>query len=128
MYHETYYTGGWAVGSRIRTSLTCDNGSAHLRSGAVAHCSISCYSFLVTQTIAQRELRNDNAKVIDAVAAGETFVVTRNGVPVAELRPIAPPRRKFVAKADLVALGAGGPHVDLGAFRADLDRIVDQSL
>ncbi|MDA8309870.1 MAG: type II toxin-antitoxin system prevent-host-death family antitoxin [Actinomycetota bacterium] len=82
----------------------------------------------VTQTIAQRELRNNNAKVIDAVAAGQTFVVTRNGVPVAELRPIAPPRRRFVAKADLVALGVGGPHVDLGAFRADLDRIVDQSL
>ncbi len=82
----------------------------------------------VTQIIAQRELRNDNAKVIDAVAAGETFVVTRNGVPVAELRPIAPPRRKFVARADLVALGAAGPHVDLGEFRTDLDRIVDQSL
>ncbi|HLI43493.1 MAG TPA: type II toxin-antitoxin system prevent-host-death family antitoxin [Acidimicrobiales bacterium] len=82
----------------------------------------------MTQTIAQRELRNDNAKVIDAVAAGQTFIVTRNGVPVAELRPIVPARRKFVAKADLVALGADGPHVDLGAFRADLDRIVDQNL
>ena len=82
----------------------------------------------MAQTIAQRELRNDNAKVIDAVAAGQTFVVTRNGVPVAELRPIAPTRRQFVAKAQLVALGAGGPHIDLGEFRADLDRIVDQSL
>jgi prevent-host-death family protein len=82
----------------------------------------------VTQTIAQRELRNNNAQVIDAVAAGESFVVTRNGVPVAELRPIATPRRKFVAKADLISLGAGGPHVDLDAFRADLDRIVDQNL
>ena len=74
------------------------------------------------------ELRNDNARVIDAVAAGETFVVTRNGVPVAELRPIPPPRRRFVARADLVALGAAGPHIDLGAFRVDLDRIVDESL
>ena len=54
--------------------------------------------------------------------------MTRNGVPVAELRPITSPRRKFVARADLVALGAGGPHVDLGAFKADLDRIVDQRL
>ncbi len=33
----------------------------------------------MTRNIAQRELRNDNAKVIDAVTAGETFVVTRNG-------------------------------------------------
>jgi len=82
----------------------------------------------VAQTIAQRELRNDNAKVIDAVAAGETFVVTRNGVPVAELRPIEPARRRFVARAELVALAAAGPHVDLAEFRADLDRIIDQSL
>ena len=82
----------------------------------------------MTQIIAQRVLRNDNAKVIDAVAAGETFVVTRNGIPVAELRPIAPPRRRLVARTELVALGAAGPHVDLGELRADLDRIVDQRL
>lgn len=80
------------------------------------------------KTIAQRELRNDNAKVIDAVASGQTFVVTRNGVPVAELRPIRRTRPSFVPKADLVALAASGPHVDLGKFRSDLDRIVDQSL
>ncbi|MGH9077032.1 MAG: type II toxin-antitoxin system Phd/YefM family antitoxin [Acidimicrobiales bacterium] len=82
----------------------------------------------MTQTIAQRELRNDNAKVIDAVSAGETFVVTRNGVPVAELRPIDPARRKLVGRAEPVALGAAGPHLDLAAFKADLDRIIDQSL
>jgi len=34
----------------------------------------------MAKTIAQRQLRNDNAKVIEAVAAGESFVVTRNGV------------------------------------------------
>ncbi|MCB0903553.1 MAG: type II toxin-antitoxin system prevent-host-death family antitoxin, partial [Actinobacteria bacterium] len=47
----------------------------------------------MTRTIPQRELRNDNAKVIDAVTAGETFVVTRNGEPVAELRPVRAGRR-----------------------------------
>jgi prevent-host-death family protein len=82
----------------------------------------------VSKTIAQRELRNDNAKVIDAVAAGETFVVTRNGVPVAELRPIGRARRIFVPKSDLIAIATAGPHVDLAQFRSDLDRIVDQSL
>jgi prevent-host-death family protein len=82
----------------------------------------------MARTIAQRELRNDNARVIDAVAAGETFVVTRNGVPVAELRPIERPRRKFVAREELLALGAAGPHVDLAHFKADLDRLVDQDL
>ena len=76
--------------------------------------------------IAQRELRNDNAKVIEAVAAGATFVVTRNGVPVAELRPIRTKSRPTVPKAELVVLAASGPHVDLHHFRADLDRLIDQ--
>jgi prevent-host-death family protein len=80
------------------------------------------------KTIPQRELRNDNAKVIDAVVSGETFVVTRNGVPVAELRPIPNARRSFVPKNDLLTLAAAGPHIDHKQFRADLDRIVDQSL
>ncbi len=82
----------------------------------------------MTRTIAQRELRNDNAQVIDAVASGETFVVTRNGVPVAELRPIQGPRRSFVRKSHLLALAATGPEIDLAQFKADLDRIIDQTL
>ena len=82
----------------------------------------------MTTIIAQRKLRNDNAKVIDAVAAGESFVVTRNGVPVAELRPVRTARRKFVPKAELLALGASSPHIDLEQFRADLDGVIDQGL
>lgn len=78
------------------------------------------------KTIAQRELRNDNAKVIDAVAAGESFIVTRNGVPIAELRPIRPNRRTNVPKAELMALATSGPPVNLKQFQADLDRVVDQ--
>jgi prevent-host-death family protein len=79
----------------------------------------------MARTIAQRELRNDNAKVIAAVAAGETFVVTRNGVPVAELRPIAPRRRTVVSRSELVELAAAGPHVDAQRLRADLDSVID---
>jgi prevent-host-death family protein len=94
----------------------------------VAVRSTCCYIEAMPKTIAQRELRNDNAKVIEAVAAGETFVVTRNGIPVAELRPIRTSRRPTVPKAELVALATVGPHVDLRQFRADLDRVVDQGL
>jgi len=82
----------------------------------------------MAKTIAQRDLRNDNAKVIEAVAAGESFVVTRNGVPVAELRPIRLTRRTFVPTAELVALGLVGPPINRERFRADLDRVVDQDL
>lgn len=40
-------------------------------------------------TISQRELRNDNAAVMDAVERGESYTVTRRGVPVARLVPLA---------------------------------------
>ena len=39
------------------------------------------------RTISQRELRNDNAEVIRAVEAGESFLVTKNGTPVAVVKP-----------------------------------------
>lgn len=42
----------------------------------------------MTRTISQAELRNGSAGVMDALEAGEDFVVTRNGRPVGELRPI----------------------------------------
>jgi prevent-host-death family protein len=82
----------------------------------------------VATSIPQRELRNENARIIQAVVDGESFVVTRNGIPVAELRPISFSRRTLVPKAELVALAVGGPHVDLAEFRADLDRAVDPRL
>jgi prevent-host-death family protein len=82
----------------------------------------------VARTIAQRELRNDNAKVIEAVAAGESFVITRNGEPVAELRPIGHVRRVFVPRAEVLAAASQGPHLDRIQFRKDLDRVIDQGL
>jgi prevent-host-death family protein len=82
----------------------------------------------VARTIAQRELRNENAKVIEAVTAGETFVVTRNGEPVAELRPIKAGRRSFVSRDVLAALATAAVRIDHRQFRADLDRAIDQGL
>lgn len=82
----------------------------------------------MSRTIAQRELRNNNAKVIDAVAAGETFVVTRNGEPVAELRPLRAGRRMFVTRDEVAAMATAGVRIDRHQFRADLDDAVDQSL
>lgn len=78
------------------------------------------------KTIAQRELRNDNAKVIDAVSAGESFLITRNGEPVAELRPVSAVRRTFISRADVAA--PGGVRIDRHRFRSDLDDAIDQGL
>jgi prevent-host-death family protein len=82
----------------------------------------------VAKIIAQRELRNNNAKVIDAVVAGESFVVTRNGDPVAELRPVRPGRRTFIGRDDLAAFAGPGVRIDHRQFRADADRLIDQGL
>lgn len=79
----------------------------------------------MARTIPQRTLRNDNAKVIEAVAEGQTFVVTRNGEPVAELRPIVPERPMFIAKTELLKFIGVGPSIDFGRFRDDLDRVID---
>jgi prevent-host-death family protein len=48
------------------------------------------------ETIAQRQLRNDSGEIMRRVEAGESFVITRNGKPVADLVPHArePKRRK----------------------------------
>ena len=82
----------------------------------------------MTRIIPQRELRNENAKVIDEVLAGTSFVVTRNGVPVAELRPVKSERRSFVSSIDLLKLGAARAHINAELFRADLDHTIDQEL
>jgi prevent-host-death family protein len=76
------------------------------------------------RAISQRELRNDSGEIMRAVDRGETFVVTRNGVPVADLVPHRRPR--FVDSAELVAAFAALPPLDAARFRADVDRIVDQ--
>lgn len=94
----------------------------------VAICSIVRYTGAMTRTIPQRELRNDNAKVIDAVAAGETFVVTRNGEPVAEIRPVTYRRPTFISRADVAALATNAVRIDHARFRVDLDRSIDQGL
>ncbi|MGB7982618.1 MAG: type II toxin-antitoxin system prevent-host-death family antitoxin [Candidatus Nanopelagicales bacterium] len=82
----------------------------------------------MAKTIPQRELRNENAKVIEAVAAGETFVVTRNGEPVAELRPLRAGRRAFISREEVASLAMADVRIDRDQFRADLDRVIDQGL
>lgn len=39
----------------------------------------------MSTVIPQRDLRNHNTQFIERVVAGESFVVTRNGVPVADV-------------------------------------------
>jgi antitoxin (DNA-binding transcriptional repressor) of toxin-antitoxin stability system len=82
-----------------------------------------CYTGDMAREITQRELRNGSGDVMRALDAGESFVVTRNGVPVGELTPLR--RHGFVAKAAVLAAFAGASPVDFRRFRADVDALVD---
>ena len=78
----------------------------------------------MAREITQRELRNQSGEIMRALDRGENFVVTRNGVPVGELRP-ARTRRFVTAEAALEAF-AGAPAIDSQRFRADADALLDQ--
>jgi prevent-host-death family protein len=80
----------------------------------------------MAREITQRELRNESGKIMREVDQGESFIVTRNGVPVGELTPLH--RKRFIPAETLVALFRGAPEVDYERFRADLDAVVDQDV
>lgn len=72
------------------------------------------------KTISQREFRNQSAKVMDAVEAGETFIITRHGVEVAEVRPAQRPRTEMTAE-ELVARHRKLPPIDYARMRCEID-------
>ncbi|NEA64709.1 type II toxin-antitoxin system Phd/YefM family antitoxin [Streptomyces sp. SID12488] len=75
------------------------------------------------KTISQRELRDNSAAVIDDVAAGETYRVTRNGIEVAELRPLT--GRCRPSAEQLVARHLMLPRVDYAQMRAEADEVFE---
>lgn len=78
----------------------------------------------MAREITQRELRNQSGEIMRALDRGETFVVTRNGVPVGELTPLR--QHQFIAAEAAVELFAGAPIVDGERFRTDVDTVLDQ--
>ncbi len=40
------------------------------------------------ERISQRQLRNDSGAILRAVQAGERYIITNNGIDVAEIRPL----------------------------------------
>jgi prevent-host-death family protein len=74
--------------------------------------------------LTQRELRNNSGEVMRALEGGEDFVVTRNGTPIGELRPLRRPQ--FVSAKQVIAAFAHAPRIDYEQFRADIDKYADQ--
>jgi prevent-host-death family protein len=48
-----------------------------------------CYIQLMTKTVTLRDANQTFARCVRAVEAGEEFVITRNGKPVARLLPVS---------------------------------------
>jgi antitoxin (DNA-binding transcriptional repressor) of toxin-antitoxin stability system len=91
---------------------------------SVIHRSTSCYGGGVAREITQRELRNKSGDIMRQLDSGESFIVTRNGIPVGELSPLR--RHRFVRSDTAVALFRHAPAVELRKLRDDLDRVASQ--
>ena len=73
----------------------------------------------MTSEVAVRDLRNHGGEILNRVAGGETLTVTRDGAPVAELRPL--PRRPLQAGLLLRRWRAQRPASSQGGRRLPLD-------
>jgi antitoxin (DNA-binding transcriptional repressor) of toxin-antitoxin stability system len=78
----------------------------------------------VARQITQRELRNESGQIMRELDRGETFIVTRSGIPVGELVPLR--RHRFISAEAALAMFEGAPPVDYEMLRRDLDAHADQ--
>src|SRR5215475_11047688 len=72
-----------------------------------------------------RDLRNHGGEILNRVGGGETLTVTRDGDPVAELRPL--PKRPLQAER-LLARWRALPTVDPIRLRSEIDELLDPAL
>jgi antitoxin (DNA-binding transcriptional repressor) of toxin-antitoxin stability system len=63
---------------------------------------------------------------MDSVESGRSFTVTRDGHEIGKLIPAAPRHRRFVSRAEFVAMSRNAAYVDIDAFRADQEAALDQ--
>ncbi len=109
-------------------TIVCPAGCDSLASkwsAILLRCETSATLVSMDKRITQRQLRNDSAAVLREVRAGQTVIVTRNGEPVAELRPVPP--RRFVSRSVIEDAARRAARIDADRLRTDLDSAVDQS-
>jgi prevent-host-death family protein len=75
--------------------------------------------------VSVRDLRNHGGDVLDSVVRGENVTVTRQGKPIAELRPLTV---SGTPAAGLPARWRGIPVLNLAELRTDLDDVLDPAL
>lgn len=77
------------------------------------------------RSVTIRDLRNRGGEILAEVSRGESVIVTRDGEPIAEIRPLP---RRGVSSAELIARWRNLPAVDPARLHADIDSVLDQSL
>lgn len=77
--------------------------------------------------VSQRDLRLRSKEIMDAVAGGQSFTVTRDGHEIAELIPLRA-RRRFVSREAFAAGSRTLPDVDALRWRDDISAAVDGEL
>jgi prevent-host-death family protein len=75
----------------------------------------------VSESIPQRQLRNDNAEIMRRVEAGETFVITRNGRPIADLVPHGAAAKKRKTGREMQEEFRELPPIDVERWYRDRD-------
>ncbi|HLG72101.1 MAG TPA: type II toxin-antitoxin system prevent-host-death family antitoxin [Chloroflexota bacterium] len=73
-------------------------------------------------TVSIRELRNRGGDVVGRVQHGEHITITRDGRPVAELRPVSLSK---LSAAVFLERWRSLPMVDPDQLRADMDAIIE---
>lgn len=76
--------------------------------------------------VSVRQFVNDSGSVTRGLREGKRYILTINGEPLAEVKPIK--RRRFVPTAEAQAVFATAPVVDWDEVRADLDTVIDDEL
>ena len=83
------------------------------------------------KTISLRDANQGFARCVREVEAGEEFVITRNGEPVARLVPVRPATRKLTPKQEaalartMERMNKGWP---LGGEKIDRDELYDRAI
>lgn len=84
-----------------------------------------CYNFAMTRTLTLRDANQSFARCIRDVEAGEDFIITRNGTPVARLSPVN--KRRVLTPGQQAALERTRERMakgwDIGAGPLDRDAL-----
>jgi len=73
--------------------------------------------------VSVRDLRNHAGQVLDRVVRGDSLTVTKDGAPVAVLRPVG---RRSLPTTELIARARRAPRLDAEKLRHDVNAILDE--